>query len=613
MSSIFGLINLDKEPIGADILSALSRTVQSRAPDGHNTWQRGNIGMGHALLSISLDDALGLQPCTLDGTSWITADADLFGRDELAHKLIAAGVHVSPDLTAPKLLLLAFSTFGEAFVQHLAGDFALAVWDERHQTLICARDHMGVRPLFYANAGGTFIFASDIDAILQHPKVSDELNDCYIADFLLFGSPIENDSTVYRNIKRLPAAHYLAVSETGIRLRRYWSPPRNELIHYSRPAEYVDHFAWLFQQSVTQRVPSRKVALELTGGMDSSSIAAVVAAHGRENGQQVTAHTYTNHGLITAEKAGHYAGIVAKSLEIPHHFYASEDYPLFVGFDAPALRTPEPFANPSLGQYFSVAKRLLDDGCRALLTGQMADSLFAGSSTYFPYLLKSGKWFRLMSDAYAHRRNTGSLSGTYLRTAVRDYAKKSARKPLWQPDMPNWLNPEFGARVHLEERWVTIWQMWNQFSDSCGQLQRPWLCQAFENYESLAIPLRVRHPFSDIRLVEFMLRMPNYMQYDKRVLREAMREILPPAIVCRPKESLPGDVIKAKMRAGLYNDRPDLGVIDDYIDPNVHSRSYEQFTTCNRENTTWSAWLINAPIALAYWMKNRTNHAGERR
>jgi len=611
MSSIFGLINLDKEPVGPDILLELSRTVQSRAPDGHHTWQRGHIGMGHALLAVSPSDYPALQPCTLDGTSWLTADADLFGKDELVVKLIAAGAQIPSDLTVPELLLLAFSTFGAAFVQHLAGDFALAVWDENHQTLICARDHLGVRPLFYANTKGTFVFASDIDAILKHPKVSDELNESYIADFLLFGSPIESDSTVYRNIKRLPAAHYLTLSTAGMRLHRYWSPPRHELIHYALPSEYVEHFAALFHQSVTQRVPPGKVAMELTGGMDSSSIAAVVAAHNKKHGQQASAHTYTSHGLIPGESAGHYAGIVANSLDIPVHFYASEDYPLFVGFDSPALRTPEPFANPSLGQYFFVAKQLVDDGCRILLTGQMADTLFAGSSTYFPHLLKSGRWFRLISDAYSHRRNSGSLSGTYLRTSARDYAQKFTGKSPWQPAMPNWLNREFGARVNLEERWMAIWQKWSEFSDSCGQLQRPWLCQAFENYESLAMPLRVRHPFSDIRLVEFMLRVPNYMQYNKRVLREAMKQMLPPAIVCRPKESLAGDVVREKMLAGLYNQSPALKVIDRYINEDIYKSNFELFTKRNHENTTWSAWLINAPIALAYWITNRMNQAGE--
>ncbi len=605
MSGIVGFINLDREPADPEILLKVCRPLQDRAPDDNNTWQRGSTGLGHALLAISPEANITSQPCTLDGTVWVTSDAHLYGRKELVQKLSSAGIQVAIDVAEPELLLLAYRTFGEAFAQHLVGDFALALWDERHEKLICVRDHLGVRPLFYAHTNDVFIFGSDIDALLAHPKVSEELNEEFIADFLLFGASIEKEATSYKHIKRLPAAHYITVGAAGIRLHQYWSPPLHQVIRYSHAIEYTEHFTSIFEKAVTQRIPSTHVALELSGGMDSGSIAAVAAGHAKENGQQLMAYTNTCHTLIPEDKEGHYASMIAAHLDISLQFFASKDYPMFDRFDSSALRTAEPFCNPSLAQHYDKAKRMVDSGCRVLLTGQLGDTLFTGSSTYFPHLIKTGRLIRLVADAYLHRKNHGSLTGTGLGEAVKGTMRKLRQKKPWQPDLPGWLNPDFAERVKLKERWLAIWQMWSELNDTIGQLQRPWLSKIFEDYEAVRLPCVARHPFSDVRLVEFMLSVPNYMHYNKRVLREAMQLRLPEEIVSRPKEGLPGDIFRVKMKTGQCGTIAFFAATDTYIDNTHYAMAYEQFLgNCSDNNTTWSTWLINNPIALAYWMNN---------
>ena len=177
-------------------------------------------------------------------------------------------------------------------------------------------------------------------------------------------------------------------------------------------------------------------------------------------------------------------------------------------------------------------------------------------------------------------------------------------KKHWQPDMPGWINPDFAARIKLEERWHAMWQMWGELNDTHGQLQRPWFSQFFENYNAVKLPLVVRHPFSDIRLVEFMLRAPSYMHHNKRVLREAMRDRLPAEILSRPKEGLPGDLQKAKMRTGLCRALPSFRATNTYIDSSKFALAYEHFLETSSDDSTWPTWLINSPIALAYWMNN---------
>jgi asparagine synthase (glutamine-hydrolysing) len=604
MSGIVGFINLDHEPADSEILLKVCQPLQGRAPDDSNTWQRGSTGLGHALLATSADADITSQPHTLDGTVWVTSDAHLCGKKELIQKLRSAGAQIAADVCEPDLLLWAYRTFGEVFARHLVGDFAVAIWDEQQKKLVCVRDHLGVRPLYYAHTSEIFVFSSDINAILVHPKVNNEINDEYIADFLMFSSSIEREATAYKHIKRLPAAHYMTIDTAGIRLHEYWSPPLHQAIRYSHPSEYTEHFASLFEDAVTERIPSTQVAVDLSGGMDSSSIAAVTAAHARENGQQVTAYTNSCQALIAEDKEGNYARLIAAHLGIPVQIFASEDYPLFDRFDSPVLQTAEPFPNPGLAQYYDKVQKIISSGSRVLLTGQMGDVLFAGSITYFPHLLKTGRWIQFLSDAYVHRRNAGSLAGTGLRAMIEGAVSRFKSKKYWQPDRPGWINPDFAARTRLEERWHAIWQMWGELNDTHGQLLRPWFSTQFDSFEALRLPLVVRHPFSDIRLVEFMLRAPNYMHNNKRVLREAMRDRLPPEIVSRPKEGLPGDLQKAKMRTGLCRALPSFRATDNYIDSSKYSLAYEHFLEAYSDDSTWPTWLVNFPIALAYWMNN---------
>jgi asparagine synthase (glutamine-hydrolysing) len=394
-----------------------------------------------------------------------------------------------------------------------------------------------------------------------------------------------------------------------MRLERYWTPPLHRTIRYSRAAEYTQHFATLFEKAVTERMPAADVALDLSGGMDSSSIAAVAATYASAQGRQVTAYTNTCDRLIPEDKEGVYARMIAAWLNIPVHFIASENYPLFDRFDDPRLRSAEPIANPGIAEYYDKAQRIIDSGCRVMLSGQMGDTLFAGSISYLPHLLRTGRLYRFLQEAYVHRKHTGTLRGLGLRAMAEAAVRRPARRQPWQPDMPSWINPEFAERVRLGERWPAIWQMWNDLNDMHGQLRRPWFSQFFESYDQVRLPMVTRHPFSDIRLVEFMLGAPGFVHSNKWVLREAMRERLPPIIVSRPKEGLPGDLRLAKMMAGLRRPLPLLEATEPYVDTAEFSQTYRQFPQNGAEGSTWSSWLINAPIALAYWMNNNLQHA----
>ena len=606
MSCIVGIINLDDAPVDRELLERMTRTMKDRAPDEIGLWCSGNVGFGHAMLRISPESGNEHQPCTLDGKLWITADARIDGRTELISQLRTVGKSVRNDAPDVELILHSYNAFGESFLDRLIGDFAFALWDERRTKLICARDHFGVRPLYYARTDRAFLFASDIDALLEHPAVSRVLDEEAIADFLLFGAYQERDSSIYRDIRKLPAASVVKFTSREFDIRRYWTLPLNTEVRHKKYSEYVDQFQELFSKAVNERVRTNNLAIELSGGMDSTSIAAEVAKSQGTNGHTVTAYTTTCHGLLPGDQDGHYAGIVAAHLGIPIVYQACEEYGLFECFDKTELFTAEPIAHPDLAAHYDNYVHMGKNGSRVLVSGQGGDAVFNGSSTYYADLLRGGRAIKFLLEAYRHASNTGSLAGMGLRSSLTHTANQND----WCPSLPEWINADFAKRVDLKERWHAGWRELNGRSDAYDQLQRPWLSQTFEAYEALKMPIQARHPFFDVRLVKLLLGLPNFSKSGKRIMREAMRGKLPEAILTRPKTTLAGDQIRAKFaenRLAVKLNSRSLSFCSNYVDSVQYAQAYENYLGGKGLESTWSSAHMISPIALDNWLGIKSN------
>lgn len=597
MSCIVGVINLDGAPVDRQLLGDMTGAMETRAPDGSSIWCSGHVGFGHAVLRVSDEAEDRWQPLTLDNEVWITADARIDGRDELIRRLRAAGYDGLQAVPDAELILHAYNLLGETFLQNIIGDFAFALWDSRTTTLICARDHFGVRPFFYVKTDHIFLFASDIAALLRHPAVSTQLDDEFVGDFLLFGNPQNSEQSIYRDIRRLPAASYIRTKRDEFYLRRYWTLPRDQEIRFRRQSDYIDRFQELLVLAVTDRLSTNRTAFELSGGMDSTTIAslATTSAH------SVTAYTVTAHDLLPADREGYYAGMVASYLDIPVSFYAVEDYPLFDRFDSPQLHTSEPCASPDLAMHHDKINEITKNGARVLLSGQGGDALCATSNAYFMQLLRSGRIVRFLAEIYRHVRRTGSLAGMGLRSALLG----STGKPPWRPDFPEWLDQEFVKRTDLDERWHAGWETMHRAVGTYDQLLGPWVSSLFETYEALRMPLVMRHPFFDLRLAVFCLNLPDYIKNDKLVMREATRGKLPEPVRTRPKTPLPGDRFREKftrsqIKVPVESRLSRVG--NRYIDTARYGLAFKRYLDGEGMESTWSSYYMVSPIALNIWL-----------
>lgn len=605
MSCIAGIVRLDSVPADKALLQQMTDSMRRRAPDASHVWSAGGVGFGHAMLLIPPASRDRHQPCTLDNQVWITADARIDGRAELIRSLRTAGLSVLTDVPDVELILHAYAAFGESFLDHLIGDFAFALWDSRSEKLICARDHFGVRPFYFARTDSMLVFASDIDALRMSPAVSGTLDETAVGDFLLFGVYLDPSLTIYRDIKCLPPASSFHFGREGLRIQRYWNIPTNTEVRYKKKSDYVERFQELFTQAVTDRMGEGPLALELSGGMDCTSIAAVAVSHAALTGQFLNAYTMTCDGLFPEDDEPYYTKMVADHLSIPLYCDPVENYRLFERFNSAELATAQPVGNPNLAQHYDYFSRIGQDGARVLLTGLGGDAVLGNSNRYYARLLRQGRFSKLAAEIFDHYCHTRTLAGMGLRSAL----MPSKRRTPWKPDFPERIDHSFAVKMHLRERWDYFWQLLHTGSDTRRQLRMPWISCTFQEYESLNLPVVVRHPFFDVRLVQYLLGLPSFVKKDKWIMRQAMRNMLPVPILGRAKTGLIGDPTRSKLGQGHTSIA--LESMHSTLDKNYtnwikYQIGYSSYLKAGDDESTWTSAFLIQPVAFDNWLRQHS-------
>ncbi len=574
MSGFICIVHGDNAPIEPGLLQSLTDSLSYRGPDGREVWLDGATGMGHALLRTTHEGKTERQPVSLEGRYRMVADARLDAREELITELQRAKRNVCSNAADCDLILQAYAAWGIPCIDRLRGDFCFALWDARHRQLFCARDHFGIKPFYYAQLGGIFLCSNTLNCIRLHPRVMDELNEAAVGDFLLFGVNCDNATTIFRDIQRLPPAHALTVSARGLQLKRYWAPPTDGRIRYARPEEYVENFQSILEKAVADRLRTDRAGILLSGGLDSSSVAAVakeVSARVTPS-PEIRGYTHVYETLIP-DREGDFAREVGMFLRIPVEFIVMDEVQLFERWDDPALRRPEPVDSPFLSAIIDT-HRNISAHCRVLLSGEGSDNLM--DFQMWPYvedLRRRGEWQRLLTEV-ANYLWVRPFPWRGIRArAMRLFGNQSD-----QSMYPPWLAPDFSRRANLTERWKEqaelpkSWKAHPIHPRGHGSLSLPQWTVMFEQEDPGATghPVETRHPFLDLRVVNFLLAIPPFPWFfRKTLLREAMAGRLPERVRTRPKTPLQGDPTLAQVhRTGnaKLKSIPLSAELDRYID-----------------------------------------------
>ena len=598
MSGILSIIDRN-ETIDRYLLRQMTESMAFRGPDARQIWSKDNVGMGQALLRTTFEQEGERQPLTLDDRVWIVADARLDGRTDLIAALRSEGRTIGKATPDVELVLHAYYLWDTDCVDRLQGDFAFIIWDERQQKLFCGRDQFGIVPFYYAQVNDTLICSNTLNTIRLHPQISTQLNQQAVADFLVQGMNMEWSTTIFQDIHRLPPAHTLTWQAGQLEIQRYWQLPRTRpLISYKRPQEYVEHFSQLFEQAVSDRLRTNRIATHISGGMDSTSIAAM--AHKLLKSETCDLQAFTMRDRLMMPEEDSYARMVAHYIGIPFNEFDAEGYLCRVPSTSPETPLPEPNSIPARNAGNDFTKHCADRA-RVILTGFGGDPGLRFGELYSLEWCKHGllqEWLAVQQHSLRtrHRPTLG------LRQGLACWRKLT--KQQWE--LPPWINADFAKQQNIVERQQKLSAETIDYISRYGMANSPFWSNVFEQFDpgTTGVPAKHYYPFFDLRLVDFLVSIPPLPWLtNKNILRESMKGKLPEAIRTRKKVvfKAPDSYTQAMNKAvgvwieDLLKNTPDLS---EYLDTAEILKFLQ-----SEEIDTGKLMTVEKTLAVAYWLR----------
>jgi asparagine synthase (glutamine-hydrolysing) len=568
MSGFAGVFHLDGAPVDPAWLHTMAQCLAFRGPDGSQVWMSGNAGLCYTHLRTSAETDGRAHIATLDNASWIAGDVRIDDRDLLIAKL-SLGSHDQQTVCSKDLILHAYARWGEACVDHLLGDFSFVIWDARRRRVFAARDHLGVKPFFYAQAGDCLVVSNTLDCIRHIPIVSDALNEHAIGDFLLVGQNKNPDTTYFTAIRRLPVAHRLTAGIDGVRTERYWTLPIEDPVYYKHAGSYVDRFRELLHSAVRDRLPTGPLGIFMSGGLDSPLLAATSV----QLGAATTAFTSVFERLIPDEER-HYAGLAARQIGIPIHYTVKDDESWRWKPASFSIHTAAPTLNPlTLPAHFQY-HRDLSAHARVFFVGDGPDAALTYEwGPHLSWLLRKRRWKQAGRDLCADFAACPRIPVLHRLPRLWKEWRDSRDPQSGQPRFPPWFNKAFEGRLGLRQRWDEIHR-----DPISPHPTRPLSYAAFAtdfpmggaegfDAEGTKSPAVCLHPFWDVRLLRFLLTVPAVPWCrGKYLIRAALRGLVPEAVRLRPKTPLPGYPDLEQMRRFGLPEWPAVSEIEGYVD-----------------------------------------------
>lgn len=549
MCGICGIISPKPYSIDAERLISMRDTMRHRGPDGEGLYidDDRHLGLGHRRLSIiDLSDA-GLQPMTSeDRSTWIVFNGEIYNYRELRAQLIPLGYRFQSD-SDTEVLLYAYQEWGYDCLQHMIGMFAFTIWDVDNRKFFFARDHLGIKPLYYSFGQDELLFASEMKAIVYADPTCRQPNYDSIYHFLTFTRFDHDETTFFEPIRQLRPGHYMVVSLDDWRepeQHRYWAP--STLGHQAEQTdeEWIQGFYELFEDSIKLQMRSDvPVGAFLSGGLDSSSI--VSLAH-REISDPINTFSTVYHQKGYDESK--FIDTVVDSYPVKHKQTTPDSKKLVQCWERLIWHQETPPTGPGPFSEWSVSE-LAKESVTVLLSGQGPDEMLGGYFPMFePYLVtKRHKLVSSPTFAYADGliRDVKSISAL---------TGKSIPYYLLTMTLPNWDNSLKRAKQYWRAQTYTneFRQRGNKLTVAeslnptagetlfdqhlTNQVLGSQLSQLlhYTDRNTMAFSLEARVPFLDHRFIDYSASMPYRLKINgmetKYVLRQAMKPHLPSEI-----------------------------------------------------------------------------------
>jgi asparagine synthase (glutamine-hydrolysing) len=529
-----------------------------RGPDEAGVHLDDNVGLGHRRLSI-IDLASGQQPMyTPDRSRVIIYNGEIYNHQDRRKELIEMGYEFSTNCDTETILHL-YQEYGEACVHKLRGMFAFAIWDEQEQKLFIGRDRLGVKPLYYLlDEQGSLYFASEIKSILRAGSVKPDLNYTALPDHLA-NHGTSGEETLFRNIKRLPPGHVLVWKNGTVRVEEYWDISF-EPKHQGEDAELVSAWLDLFKRSVEMRLMSDvPLGMFLSGGIDSSAICAVMSQMVDE-----PIKTFSVGFDESSANEFEYARLVADAYGTDHRETVIKPDDFFEALPRMIWHEDEPLAFPASIPLYFVSK-LASKHVKVVLTGEGSDEILAGYGRYRNaiQLIRLGRTYESVAPGFvrsAVKAGVATLPGSLGGKLNRTFLSKNADIQGLFLDSFSVFGSERQRGLLTSRSKAKIGDVnpYAHHGDLLSRMDAESLLDRLlyvdsktylhellmkQDQMSMAASIESRVPFLDHELVEFTAGLPQRFKLrgstTKWTLRQAMRGILPGAILERPKMGFP--------------------------------------------------------------------------
>jgi asparagine synthase (glutamine-hydrolysing) len=590
MCGIAGFVNLRNGGAGAQDLRRMMDAIAHRGPDGHGIYEDGTAFLGHRRLSI-IDVAGGHQPMANEtGSVHITYNGEIFNHAAVRPKLEQAG-HRYTTRCDTETIVHAYEEYGSDCVTRFRGMFAFAIWDAGRRRLFCARDRLGIKPLYYFWNGRVFAFASEIKALLQHPDVRTEFNATLLAEYLTFGYT-SGDATLFGGIRKLMPGHTLTLDVNTGRdeIRRYWDVPEAGEETRKTDQEWIAECRTRLEETVQMRLMSDvPLGMFLSGGVDSSAIAALMK---RMRTEPVKTFAVGYREAAYSELG--YAREVAESIGTDHHEVTIGMEDFFNALPRLVWHEDEPIAWPSSVSLYFVS-RLAAEHVKVVLTGEGSDELFAGYQRYQHYLFNR-RWADrysivpgvLRGAARKSIENSSLLSADLRRKLQHTFLGREATVESLQLDNFYGAFPAAERQALLSSRageqldpYASYLSYWNARGGSVlSQMlyadQKTYLVELLmkQDQMSMACSLESRVPFLDHPFVEFAATVPENLKIrngtGKYIMKRAVEDLLPHSIIYRSKMGFPTPLkswLREERAAPIFSLLMDRdGLLAEYVD-----------------------------------------------
>jgi asparagine synthase (glutamine-hydrolysing) len=540
---------------------AMRDVLLHRGPDDHGIHVDGQVALGHRRLSI-VDLVAGHQPLgNEDGTVWIVFNGEIYNHADLRAVLEPAG-HRYRTRSDTETIVHAYEEWGDACVERLRGMFAFAIWDARRRRLLLGRDRLGVKPLYWARAGDRLLFGSEIKSLLASGLVAAEADEARLPE-VLSTRYTSGSATLYKGIHRLLPGHTLAFEHGRVSTRCYWDIPagiRDERLTRRSDREIVAEFRERLEEAVRIRLMADvPLGMFLSGGLDSSAIAAIMARQ-IDRPLQTFSVAFTDRAFSELE----YARQVSRAIGADAHEVVIDDGDFFGALPRLIWHEDEPIAHPSSVPLYFVSE-LARRHVKVVLTGEGSDELLAGYGKYPRALVN---WHAAAAYGVLPEPVRHWIAGQVvprLPARLRRYASRSFLAVARTPEamffdtfaaigldrqrslLAPRVAPVDAAQAYGASR--AIFDAPNGRSTLLDRLLytdlKTYLVELLmkQDQMSMAASIESRVPFLDHHLVEFAAALPARFKLrgltTKQILRQAVRPILPQAILTRAKMGFP--------------------------------------------------------------------------